>query len=53
MQKDNEISWTIAFLVVKGACAGLLALHNREPPIYHRDIKSDNILVNKKNIVYS
>eukprot|EP00127_Corallochytrium_limacisporum_P003926 Clim_evm11s155 gene=Clim_evmTU11s155 len=39
------LSWYLRLLVAKGACEGLIYLHHQQPPIFHRDFKSANVLL--------
>lgn len=48
LRKENiEFSWETAKSFAKDISQGINALHENDPPIFHRDIKADNILVNK------
>jgi ankyrin repeat protein len=40
-----QISWSRVFEFVFDMCRGLEVLHNSNPPIYHRDFKSMNLMV--------
>ncbi|KAJ1265391.1 hypothetical protein BS78_08G073500 [Paspalum vaginatum] len=43
---DARLDWHTSFKIIKGACEGLKYLHEEfEEPIYHLDIKPDNILL--------
>lgn len=46
--KNIEIGWKEAFQFCKETCLGLQALHNNQPSILHRDLKSLNLLVNQE-----
>ena len=41
------MDWETSFVFMIDVIGGIVALHSHEPPIYHRDIKSLNYLVNK------
>jgi len=45
--KDDSfvLDWEISFTMLKQICLGLLALHNNNPVILHRDLKTLNVLV--------
>jgi len=45
--KTIEIGWKVAIQFCKETCLGLQALHNNQPSILHRDLKSLNLLVNQ------
>jgi serine/threonine protein kinase len=51
----NDISfifnWSVLFPFIRQALKGLSVLHNNNPQIIHRDVKSMNILVTENNIV--
>jgi len=42
---NEEISWERGFKFINEILEGIKALHTFKPPIYHRDLKSLNILV--------
>jgi len=42
-----EIGWKVLFQFCKETLLGLQALHNNQPSILHRDLKSLNLLVNQ------
>ena len=43
-----ELDWHARFKIIKGICEGLKYLHDElEEPIYHLDLKPDNILLDK------
>jgi len=41
----NPVSWDLFLQWCQEAAQGLLALHNFNPPVVHRDLKSLNLLV--------
>ena len=46
--KFCELDWHTRFKIIKGTCEGLKYIHDDlEEPIYHLDIKPDNILLDK------
>ena len=44
---DFDLSWSRAFRFMLQIAAGMSALHERSPPIFHRDFNSLNVLVTK------
>eukprot|EP01102_Stenamoeba_stenopodia_P021596 TRINITY_DN8749_c0_g1_i1.p1 TRINITY_DN8749_c0_g1~~TRINITY_DN8749_c0_g1_i1.p1 ORF type:complete len:603 (-),score=90.00 TRINITY_DN8749_c0_g1_i1:135-1700(-) len=42
---DVQIDWLFRLKVASDVSAGMAFLHNRNPPIVHRDLKSPNILL--------
>ena len=43
-----ELGWHVRFKIIKGICEGLKYIHDElEEPIYHLDLKPDNILLDK------
>ncbi|KAK3136822.1 hypothetical protein QOZ80_5BG0442980 [Eleusine coracana subsp. coracana] len=43
---DGRLDWHTRFKIIKGACEGLKYLHEEfKDPIYHLDLKPDNILL--------
>ncbi|CAL4988537.1 unnamed protein product [Urochloa decumbens] len=43
-----ELDWHTRFTIIKGICEGLRYIHEElEEPIYHLDLKPDNILLDK------
>lgn len=42
---DREITWEKVFKFAREMTEGMKALHTLTPPIYHRDMKSLNLLV--------
>jgi len=45
--KRGFVSWEQKIRMAKGAAQGLLFLHERTPPIVHRDVKTYNLLLDK------
>ena len=45
---ELKLDWHMRFKIIKGICEGLKYMHkDLEEPIYHFDLKSDNILLDK------
>ena len=46
MEKNNQnkLPENLIITATKDACNGLIAMHNMNPPLVHRDIKIENIL---------
>ena len=43
-----RLEWHTRFRIIKGTCEGLKYIHDElEEPIYHLDLKPDNILLDK------
>ena len=43
-----KLDWHTRFKIIKGICEGLKYIHDElEEPIYHLDLKPDNILLDK------
>ncbi len=49
LMNDGPMSPEVALLIVDGVLAGLHAGHEHKPPIIHRDIKPDNVIVVRSN----
>ncbi|XP_037450561.1 cysteine-rich receptor-like protein kinase 26 [Triticum dicoccoides] len=48
---SDGLDWSTRFKIIKGVCEGLNYLHNgSKDPIYHLDLKPDNILLDKNMI---
>ncbi|PVH34017.1 hypothetical protein PAHAL_8G119700 [Panicum hallii] len=43
----SGLEWHTRFKIIKGTCEGLKYIHELEEPIYHLDLKPDNILLDK------
>ncbi|CAL4988562.1 unnamed protein product [Urochloa decumbens] len=47
----HGLEWNIRFQIIKGICKGLKYMHKElEKPIYHLDLKPDNILLDKNMV---
>ncbi|BBI30403.1 Ser/Thr protein kinase [Acanthamoeba castellanii medusavirus] len=44
---DHRLRWPRKLTMARDAAAGICYLHNNNPPIIHRDIKSSNLLVDE------
>src|SRR3990167_5380776 len=44
--KSNEVGWDIRLKIALDIAEGMRFLHNVNPPILHRDLKSPNVLIN-------
>mmetsp|Transcript_3248 Transcript_3248/g.6689 ORF Transcript_3248/g.6689 Transcript_3248/m.6689 type:complete len:888 (+) Transcript_3248:705-3368(+) len=44
-RKDIELSWSQRMKILKDVARGVLYLHEMEPPLIHRDLKSLNVLL--------
>lgn len=42
---DHGFGWNRRYRIIKGICEGLKYLHMRSRPVYHLDLKPDNILL--------
>eukprot|EP01128_Nolandella_sp_AFSM9_P000684 TRINITY_DN10825_c0_g1_i1.p1 TRINITY_DN10825_c0_g1~~TRINITY_DN10825_c0_g1_i1.p1 ORF type:complete len:823 (-),score=218.56 TRINITY_DN10825_c0_g1_i1:212-2566(-) len=45
LQDNVTISWTLAFQMLEEVVRGIKSLHESNPPIMHRDLKTLNVLV--------
>jgi len=47
LSKDKELclTWDLVFSMLEETIAGIVALHTHDPPIFHRDLKTLNVLV--------
>ncbi|KAG2561546.1 hypothetical protein PVAP13_8KG228400 [Panicum virgatum] len=46
-----ELDWHTRFKIIKGICVGLKYIHDElQEPIYHLDLKPDNILLDKEMV---
>lgn len=43
----KDLTWNLRVSLAADATRGMLYLHNRSPPILHRDLKSANLLVTR------
>eukprot|EP00735_Rhodelphis_limneticus_P001445 TRINITY_DN12065_c0_g1::TRINITY_DN12065_c0_g1_i1::g.9651::m.9651 TRINITY_DN12065_c0_g1::TRINITY_DN12065_c0_g1_i1::g.9651 ORF type:complete len:649 (-),score=91.47,sp/Q54Y55/SHKC_DICDI/39.78/7e-52,Pkinase_Tyr/PF07714.12/9.2e-57,Pkinase/PF00069.20/6.9e-53,APH/PF01636.18/2.5e+03,APH/PF01636.18/4.9e+03,APH/PF01636.18/0.77,APH/PF01636.18/3.4e+03 TRINITY_DN12065_c0_g1_i1:44-1966(-) len=50
-QKDIDLPWSLRWRMAHEIALGMDYLYFRNPPIYHRDLKSPNILVDEENHV--
>ncbi|PRP80357.1 hypothetical protein PROFUN_11926 [Planoprotostelium fungivorum] len=48
MQKEEKISFNLKCRLASDAARGVSYLHNCKPPILHRDLKSSNLLVDRR-----
>uniref|UniRef100_A0ACD5XIL2 Uncharacterized protein n=1 Tax=Avena sativa TaxID=4498 RepID=A0ACD5XIL2_AVESA len=47
----NGHDWPTRYTIIKGICEGLMYLHEElDPPIYHLDLKPDNILLGENTV---
>lgn len=54
LEKELPISIETALEIQQGICAGLASAHKLEPPVVHRDVKPQNIMMSmkkKQNII--
>lgn len=49
LEQEVRIPIDTAIGIQKGICLGLGELHKAEPPLVHRDVKPQNIMLSKKN----
>lgn len=45
-----KLTWNTRLRLFRGAALGMSYLHKLEPPVMHRDLKSDNLLVRPLHI---
>lgn len=50
LDKQQNIPVHLKFSIINDVALGLFYLHNRNPPIIHRDLSSNNILLNDHNV---
>ncbi|CAO2206029.1 unnamed protein product [Urochloa humidicola] len=48
--KCDSLNWHTSYKIIKGTCEGLKYLHGGSKPIYHLDLKPDNILLDKNMV---
>ena len=46
----SGLEWHTRFKIIKETCEGLKYIHELEEPIYHLDLKPDNILLDKNMV---
>lgn len=49
LEKEVKLSIDLALEIQKGICAGLAQAHKLEPPVVHRDVKPQNVMMAVKN----
>merc|ERR1719356_2430524 len=47
LNKDTSFTWRLRLSVVLDAALGLSHLHGSRPQVFHRDVKTQNILMDK------
>jgi serine/threonine protein kinase len=47
--KDLDLTWDLVFSMLEETVSGIVALHNFNPSILHRDLKTLNVLVTAEN----
>jgi serine/threonine protein kinase len=45
--ESRGLNWEKRYKIIKGACEGLKYLHGLSNPIFHLDLKPDNILLDE------
>jgi serine/threonine protein kinase len=45
VQAAKQLSWPRLLSMASDAAKGMVYLHSRQPAVYHRDLKSANLLV--------
>ena len=45
LERENKLSIDLSISIIKDICSGISIAHNYEPPVIHRDIKPQNILL--------
>jgi len=48
LKTEGKIDWKLKLRLAIDACKGMEYLHSFNPPLIHRDIKSSNLLIDKK-----
>lgn len=48
LKSEVKISSEVAVEIQKGICAGLAQAHKLEPPVVHRDVKPQNVMMTRK-----
>ena len=46
--KDNDLGWGCRLRIASGIAAGMEFLHGQRPPIFHRDLKCANIVMDER-----
>lgn len=49
LEKEVKLSVDLALDIQKGICSGLAQAHKLEPPVVHRDVKPQNVMMAVKN----
>lgn len=49
LQRKGKLSVDLALEIQRGICAGLTQAHRLEPPVVHRDVKPQNVMMATKN----
>lgn len=49
LQREVKLSVDVTLDIQKGICAGLAQAHKLEPPVVHRDVKPQNVMMSMKD----